>query len=449
MHKCWFRIYELSVRAMLAYAKLCGDGSYRFDLDRAATESCIKLPVREQTENALFDQLMMMKDHKFKAKENEVIPNLLEVIFYADFSGIFDRNSDDPYYAELQAKAKWLFLPGNVWLDLGGGQKCYCAFERSQSMSRASKLAFIAKDRYENIYSRIMLGMKIGECQLSKLYAYNALMFSDGVRIEGLGLNASSVIVVDNPHYVAPDTDVITVEGKVGGEYINCDHIQKNQDISVLGFDGEGLLSPRLARQICKQLDCDKTSFQIRLPFIKGMLHTVDFHDFFASANTKVITDIWGQQHKVSGVDIILTKSMVKCLGWLKDNGMSWADYWKAFERYDHALYISGMSKDETGDTIQLNYQFVATLSMTSNEFRPADLPFTYPENDTRVWLAKATEKEYHQLCCDNQYRQQFFTSKRYKLGSREQYMKLLLIKNPKLIAEHYYTDMLRKPTRC
>ena len=208
MHKCWFRIYELSVRVMLAYAKPC-DGGYVIDLDRAATGNCIKLPVREQEENALFDQLMTMRKPDFKGKEGEVVSALSEIIFFADFSGIFDRSTESPYYANLQEKAKSVFVPGNVYLDLGSGRQCYRPFERSQSMSRKSMLSFIRADLYDSIYERITLGMKIGECQLSKLYAYNGLMLSGGVRIDGLGLDARKVIVVDNPEYQSPETDVI------------------------------------------------------------------------------------------------------------------------------------------------------------------------------------------------------------------------------------------------
>ncbi|MBR1384147.1 MAG: hypothetical protein IJ555_10145 [Ruminococcus sp.] len=203
MHKCWFRIYELSVRAMLAYAKPC-DGGYTIDLDRAATENCIKLPVRKQEENALFDQLMMLRKPVFKGKEGEVVSELSDIIFFADFSGIFDRSSESPYYAGLQENAKSLFRPGSVYLDLGGGRQCFRPFERSQSMSRKSVLSFIRADLYDSIYERITLGMKIGECQLSKLYAYNGLMLSGGVRIDGLGLDAKKVIVVDNPEYQTP-----------------------------------------------------------------------------------------------------------------------------------------------------------------------------------------------------------------------------------------------------
>ena len=445
MHKCWFKIYELSVRAMLAYAKPNSGGSYYFDLDRAATESCIKLPVREQEENALFDQLMLMKNHSLKMKEGEVISDLSEVIFFADFSGIFDRNSNSLYFAELQNKAKWMFFPGNVYLDFGGGKQCYRPFERSQSMSRKSILSFVRKDLYDKIYTRITLGMKIGECQLSKLYAYNGLMLSGGVRIDNIMLGAANVIVVKNPKQSAYDTDVITVESRDKGSVRKYKRVERKEDISVLGFDGEGVISERLARSLRKQLGGEHASFQIRLPYIKGMLHSVDIQGFFAKSSAKYIIDKWGVQHKIGDVDIILTESMVKCLTWLEKNRMSWADYWKAFDVFNHALYVTGADKDDRSGYTELNYQFLNTLSLTADEFRPRDLPDNYPADDDREWLTKETECQYYSLCRDDKYRQEFFTSNRYRRGSKERYMKELLLKNPKLIAENYYVDMLKK----
>lgn len=40
--------------------------------------------------------------------------------------------------------------------------------------------------------------------------------------------------------------------------------------------------------------DAVHSSFQIRLPYVKGMLHQVDFRDFLMSVGTTTITDSWG-----------------------------------------------------------------------------------------------------------------------------------------------------------
>ena len=186
--------------------------------------------------------------------------------------------------------------------------------------------------------------------------------------------------------------------------------VERVEDFSVTEFDGEGLISKEYAARLNKTLGGRYTSFQIRLPFVKGMLHQVDFHDFFRSAGTTHLTDLWGVNHPVAKVDVILTKSMFKGYGWLAENGKSWEDYWAAFRKYRHALYVTNVSKERPQGFTQLNYQFLTTLSMTGEEFRPRDLPDGWehsPKEDARQWLTKATETEYYKLRADAEERQQ------------------------------------------
>ena len=156
------------------------------------------------------------------------------------------------------------------------------------------------------------------------------------------------------------------------------------------------------------------------MPFIKGMLHEVHFHDFFFSAGSKYITDIWGVRHPVDDVDIILTQSMFKGYVWLTENGMDWNDYLRAFKKYSHALYITNVSKVKPDDHTELNYQFLNTLSMTQEEFRPADLPDGWdrsPSVDKREWITKATEQRYFDFCWNEDFRKQYFIEKNNALG--------------------------------
>lgn len=61
----------------------------------------------------------------------------------------------------------------------------------------------------------IVLDMKIGPCQLSKLYTYNGLMPSGGTRIDGIESdNPHRMIVIDNPEVTVHDVPVITVVDK-------------------------------------------------------------------------------------------------------------------------------------------------------------------------------------------------------------------------------------------
>ena len=407
-----YRIYLLSAKTILSYAKEEG-GAVSIALNRDATRRCVVSGRQEQKENALFFQIQcaLHGDGFTPTEESGVVEDLSAVLCYVDFSGIFDRNGISPRVARLQALAEELFRPEGVTLDLGDGPRQYVAFERSNSMSRMGRLSFLRADLWETVRRRIMLDLELGQCQLSKLYAYNELMLSSGARVEGMEIDRPHrVIVVDN-HSLQRSARVITVEDVGGTDSVRrYQRVERVEDFSVTEFDGEGLVSKEYAARLNKTLGGRHTSFQIRLPFVKGMLHQVDFHDFFRSAGTTHLTDLWGVNHPVAKVDIILTKSMFKGYGWLAENGKSWEDYWAAFRKYRHALYVTNVSKERPQGFTQLNYQFLTTLSMTGEEFRPRDLPDGWehsPEDDPRQWLTKATETEYYKLRADAEERQQ------------------------------------------
>ena len=100
-------------------------------------------------------------------------------------------------------------------LDFGAGPCRYLDFERSNSMSRKAQLSFVREDIYEPLRRRIMLDMKIGSCQLSKLYAYHGLMLSGGTRLDGIEIDKPHrVIVIDNEESSVWNVPVITVIDK-------------------------------------------------------------------------------------------------------------------------------------------------------------------------------------------------------------------------------------------
>ena len=450
-----YRIYELSARAVISHAREV-DGVYRFHLNQRATERCKSVSaLHEQDDNALFFQTMcVLHGGTFTpSKQNRLVEDLADVIFYMNFENIFDR-SGTAKYMERQRKAKDMFRPEGVCLNFGSGEHHYLAFERSGSMSRQARLSFIRADVYEEVRRRIMLDMKIEWCQLSKLYAYNGLMLSSGMRIDGVRIEKRHrVIVIDNPTNKVEFTPIITVRDDGSNAAMRKYHREETiEDITTTCFDGVGLISKEYAAVIDK-VYCGQhihTSFQIRMPYVKGMLHQVDFKDFFKRTGTKVIKDIWGKNHPVESVDIILTKSQFKGYGWLRDNRMTWEDYWKAFSKYNHALYITNVSKEKPETHTELNYQFLSTVSMEADEFRPADLPDGWkisPASDPRHWLTKETELAYYNFCADEQFRRDYFLeslSKRTLFNkSREYILASVLQKNPLFIHEPIYTKQL------
>ena len=453
-----YRIYELSARAVISYGRQ-QDGTYTFHLSAAETEKCKSLSApHEQDDNALFYQIMCVLhgDAFTGTPDGQLVTDLSDIIFYMDFSGIFDRSGARKNHLIRQEKAKALFRPEGVSLDFGSGPHRYLAFERSGSMSRQARLSFIREDFYDAVRRRIMMDMTIGDCQLSKLYAYNGLMLSSGIRIDGIGIDQPHrVVVIDNPTRTERNVSVITVEDDGTQSSTRKYHrVEKKEDIEITCFDGEGLISKQYARLVDEKL-CGKkvhTSFQIRMPYVKGMLHEVDFKDFLTLCGTDTITDLWGVEHSVRDVDVILTKSMFKGYGWLTASGMNWEDYRTVFRKYRHALYITNVSKEKPEQTTELNYQFLTTVSIQGDEFRPADLPDGWdhsPETDERNWLTKQTELRYYNLCANPQFRQNYFLEKADRISwwerhqGKDQILAAVLKKNPRFINEPVYARRL------
>lgn len=444
-----YQIYEFSARAVMSYAAE-QDGVYTFALNRSATEHC-KIPgaKHEQDSCAMFHQLMFqLQGKRWRERGEEKITALSDVLFYMDFTGIFDRRGTGRTQQVRREKARDMFRPEGITLDFGSGPCCYVAFERSASMSRQSRFSFIRADLYEPMRRRIMLDMELDRCQLSKLYAYNGLLFSTGVRVDGIRIDRKHrVIVVDNPTKKMERVPVVSMqEGGQRGSFFRYEALE---DMKITCLDGVGLISKEYAEVVDKAC-CGShihTSFQIRMPYIKGMLHQVDFKDFFRNCGTMSLVDIWGKIHSLSSVDIILTRSQFKAYDWLRENDMTWEDYWDAFREYNHALYITNLSKTEPEKLVELNYQFLSTISIQPEEFRPADLPDGWshsPEDDHRQWLTKATETAYFNFRANERYRLAYFRrGLRQPKGSRADIMARVLEKNPKFIREPVYAEQL------
>ena len=167
-----YRIYELSARAVISYGRQ-QECAYAFQLSAAETEKCKSLSApHEQDDNALFYQTMcVLRGDAFTGTPGgQLVTDLSDIIFYMDFSGIFDRSGARKKHLIRQEKARALFRPEGVSLDFGSGAHRYLAFERSGSMSRQARLSFIREDFYDAVRRRIMMDMTIGDCQLSKLY---------------------------------------------------------------------------------------------------------------------------------------------------------------------------------------------------------------------------------------------------------------------------------------
>lgn len=438
-------IPEISAQSIIS-AAIPKDGGYSFYLDASDITKEHLIENTQQDDCPIFYQAMLIIGEN-PDKAEWVSDKLKDIFVYIDFSGVFDRKPVGRV-SEHQKIAEYMFRPEGIILNFGKEDARYIAFERSASMSRENRLSFIRADVYEPLRERMMLGLHIGLCQLSKLHAYNALLFTSGARYnDDTIFSDKRISVIKNPKSIIKNVPVVTVcSDDSAGALRKYTRVEKVTDIRITEFDGEGFVSPRLA----DRLDAEHNSFQIRMPYIKGVVHRVDFAALLSELDVSYIVDMWGEKHSPAEVDIILTESMFKGLGWMTENGLSWAEYLERCNKYRHALYISGKDKTEPQNTTELNYQFLNTLSMTDDEFRPKDLPLGWkssPEYDRRHWITKTTETEYYRLVADHEARRKYFTDElgeKESLSNRRRQRAELLTKNALFIDEPIYAGELK-----
>ena len=452
MVKRTYEIWQVSAQTLLAHAVPQNEGRYYigFDFEKAIHDENVRKT--EQPQCAMFDQIeQILKEPEMRDRLGWNAQLQFHIV-YVDFAGIFDR-APVGRIKQLQEKAEAMFRPEGITLSFPTAKWRFYAFERSASMSRISRLTFVSEHVYEQLKERITLGMRFDRCVLSKVYAYNGLMFTDGFRF-GPYFDPRKVIVADDFETTMRDVPMITVED-IGGEGAvrTYKRVETVGEVTVKEFDGEGLISREFADRVDFMYGSKPvhSSFQIRMPYIKGVLHKVDFHALFQELDVPYLIDAWGNRHPVDEVQIILTKSMFKAFGWMTDNGLIWEEYLNRCERYGHALYISNFNPVVPQPYVDMNYQFLATISMTQDEFRPRDLPVGWdhdPAEDDRLWLTKESETEYYRLVADPASRLEYFTSilddpETGSLGKKVSLAKLLK-RNPQFLNEPVFADELK-----
>ena len=149
-------------------------------------------------------------------------------------------------------------------------------------------------------------------------------------------------------------------------------------------FDGEGFVSMEFCKEIqeslCKKLGNEKyrksTSFQIRLPYVKGMVHACDFRKFFKERGITEIQHIVlsnGKKYDVNKVKMILTESQFKLEAFIKQNKSKVIscvqDYIRLINEYGYSFGVIDANKEEK-DVCALEYQFISTLPLEDGDIR-------------------------------------------------------------------------------
>ena len=375
---------------------------YSLDFTKGrGNRSRVILMTDEYNENPLFAQIRYHFGKQQAGKEF-----LIKKLLFLDFSEMFRENADlkKPYdfskkewtkeelfEESIHDKMHFLFQNG-FYVQYEEEQVHYVPFDASASMLRACCISFIDERLKDALDERLCLGMDFSMIQVRphKYFAYRGLYLTDCIRVkddEQLVLDEKTVIVIeDASHYYLSGKN----PGKVAVPVITAKEredtywtIRKDEECpQINSCDGEGLISNYYSDLMnAKNKSKGATSYQVRMPFIKGMLHKVDFHGFFkeygkmSEKEPYIIRDIFGIERDLNKAQIILNKSMFKCYDWVKSyakiNGIKdpMEFFFSGMKKYNHGLYIAKTDLNLLSQKVKINYQYLCTLNLYPEEF--------------------------------------------------------------------------------
>lgn len=358
------------------------------------------------------------KEIESRCSENEKFEitgtTLLDKMLVMDFDNIFmsfDESVSDSvkgYKESLQECAKDIIENGfNVYAEESDKPVHMVAFDKSGNMSRKSRISFIDENYYDALNERLNLGMDFSqiEIQESKYYAYRGLYLSSSKRIEheDFDITPETLVVIQDERKDPKNPD----KSITGYNYEKITYISAKENLNNVGnngkvwdiddqgekkvlyvdkpFDGVGFIAPSYGKLVNAALGTEgATSFQIRLPFAKGMLHQVDVHGFLdeynkeRSENAHIYIDAFGIKRDLGKARIFITESMFKAKKWilqyLKSTGNEDMDpmvfYCEMLKKYEHALYVSGTNLPYGHSKyVHLSYQTINTLNFSKEQF--------------------------------------------------------------------------------
>lgn len=194
----------------------------------------------------------------------------------------------------------------------------------------------------------------------AKFEAYKALCCSASIPVT----NTHRVLVVDDLETSFVEDYIELRDGENGGEPIME---YKTGELNLNATDGCGMMSPTLARQWSDDLGLDylMSGCCVRNSFCKGMLATFDFVEFAEKfSDSFIVKDIWGNEHDIREIDIILTASMLK----LWNSYKSIKDYFNCCDKNNYSFSVTKATAKTPDEQRTLNYQYIQSYELTDEQ---------------------------------------------------------------------------------
>ena len=193
----------------------------------------------------------------------------------------------------------------------------------------------------------------------AKLEAYKSLVCSSSTPVSW----PSGIAVVHDciTHF---KTDVIELDYD-GLEEPSMKYIQ-DKEIELDNSDGYGMAMPELMEQWGMDIGEDflLPACVIRNSFCKGAVFPVDFRKFAHDNGLSKIVDVWGNEHNIDEIDLVLTESMLK----LWDSYSSIDDYIENCKNNHYTFSITKSSEQNLENVRSMNYQFLQSYEFTDEQ---------------------------------------------------------------------------------
>ncbi len=297
--------------------------------------------------------------------------------------------------------------------------KKYVRLYSGSGQIRRNTITFIREDLYAPITDSLRCGLKVedfgDDFNAAKYNAYSGLNMS-GCNLLPMNLTPN-VCIIDDYEIIRPHKKVNAVTEKevdyialpIGDYILDSDQkefeikngkairktdgieftihhgIKKNvnevyydeiENSPVLNsFDGQGLMSPEYAERVSNYLGLNYIASEmiIRAPWVKGLLATVPFHEYFDELGIDTVIDSFGQVRSIADIDCFISKSQFKmwkiyqkkCEG----TGINPWDYHQQQMRLNNLLWgVTRINRINDDDYKTLNYQYLQALQLNNSD---------------------------------------------------------------------------------
>jgi len=244
-------------------------------------------------------------------------------------------------------------------------------------------------------------------------------------------LYSSTSLPVSFPNFaVIPDKEIETVRDVCFVQYkgvdIDDDVREIKKEIKCNAFDGQGLISPKLAEQWSAELELDYvfSSAVIRAPFVKGLVTVFDMEKFANTVAKKyTFTDIYGKEQDIRNIDLVISESMFKLYNAYENT----EDYIEKCHYNQLGFAVTKVNPKVTPAYTRTSYQFLQILDL----------------NDADIsTLCKPTVDWFRNMSGDNAEQMLIYATGESKIGEDEFYKMDVTTKalavNPSLSNDRY-----------